>query len=114
LCARAENNYLPLGHITVDLNDPKNLDRSGKRGSIGFAVVKQVAIAAGSSAVAETRRLAESAGLLVPERGQVLATAAKSIDPLANIVSKLAGLEKVVQEIAKASFNIVSERPCSW
>ena len=92
------------GHITVDLWDPKNRYVSGKRGSIEFAVVKQVAIAAGSSAVAEARRLAESAGLLVPDRGKMLATAANSIDHLANIVSKLAALENIVKEMAKASF----------
>jgi hypothetical protein len=110
LCAREWNNRLPLGHITVDLQDPKNPYRSGKRGSIEFAIVKQVAVAAGNSAVAEARRLAESAGLLVPDRGQVLVTAANLIDPLANIISKLARLEKVVQEMAKASFNIVPEK----
>ena len=54
--------------------------------------------------MAEARRLAESAGLLVPDRGKMLATAANSIDHLANIVFKLAALENVVQEMAKASF----------
>jgi hypothetical protein len=111
-CAEAEgkdalsfeyrNNSQSTGNAIFNFRNPK--DRS-KLGSIELFVVKQATPSVGGLAVAGARRAAEEAQLLHTDSGQLLGAAPTVIDPavsLANVVSKLEALGKVVQTISKA------------